>query len=93
MISTLPSSFASTFGADGAVVSLALALPSSDDLSPSFATAFTSVPFFTLFAGKVISPVFSSIVIDASVPSGSFHLPSWFFSAFKVVEVSLPVGV
>ena len=86
-------SFASTFGACGAVVSLAFVVASSDGLSfSSLAFAFTSESFLILSAGITISPVFSSIVIDLSVPSGNFHLP-FSFVAFNVVSVSLPFGV
>ena len=88
----LPSSFASTFGAPGAVVSLAFTLAVSEIFSPAFATALTSASFFNLFAGKVISPVFSSTVISLSVFSGNFHLP-FVFVAVNVVSVSLPAGV
>ena len=93
VISIFPSSFTVTCGLSGACSSFAFTVTSSDVFSPAFAVIFTSVSFLILSAGIVISPVFSSIVIDASVPFGSFHLPSWSFSAFKVVGVSLPFGV
>ena len=96
-------SFAVTVGAPGAVVSVvsgwlgvfALALPSSVDSFPdlSFAFAVTSVLSATLFAGILISPVFSSIVISGSVPSGSFHLLSFPFVAITVTGSVVPSGV
>ena len=90
---TLPSLFAVTVGACGAVASLEFIVASSDDFPfSSIAFAFIAELFFTLLAGIVISPVFSSIVIAASVPSGSFHLP-FVFVAFNAVSVSLPAGI
>ena len=64
----LPSSFAFTVGAAGAVLSVspdgvfALAVPASDSLSEaSLASAVTSVPSFTLSAGIVTTPEAGSI--------------------------------
>ena len=93
VISMFPSSFTVTFGLSGACSSFDFTVAPSDVFSPSFAIAFTSVSFLILSAGIVISPVFSSIVIALSVPSGSFHLPSLPFVAVRVVGVSLPFGV
>ena len=93
VIAIEPSSFAFTLGAPGAALSLEFIVASSDDFPfSSIAFAFIAELFFTLLAGIVISPVFSSIVIAASVPSGSFHLP-FVFVAFNAVSVSLPAGI
>ena len=72
---TLPSSFASTFGEFGAIVSLGFTFASFDALSPSFDTAFTSVTLFNLSDRMYTSPVVAFILIDESVPSGNVHLP------------------
>ena len=92
-------SFASTFGACGAVVSagfLALALDVSvgvDALpASSFATALTSVPSLTLSAGTVITPVSGSTV--TSDPSGTDHFPVLgSFVAVTVTGSVFPSGV
>ena len=90
---TPPSPFDFTLGAFGASSSLEFIEASSDFVPSSvFATALTGASFFTLFAGRVISPVSSSIVIAGSVPSGSVHLP-FVFVAVNVISVSLPAGV
>ena len=78
----------------------------SSECVPSFsATAFTSLPSLTWFAGIVTTPVVGSIVIDGSVPSGNFHcpfasfvatrVPWWSFSSVYVIwttSTSLSVG-
>ena len=75
---TSPLSFASTVGATGAFSSagfLAFAFASGETFSPAFSFAFTSSLLDSLLAGIVTIPVSGSIFIDASVPSGSVHLP------------------
>ena len=83
----------------------AFTFASSDTSVPFWATAFTSLPSLTWFAGIVTTPVVGSIVIDLSVPSGNFHcpfasfvtarVPSWLFSSVYVIwttSTSLSVG-
>ncbi len=83
----------------------AFTFASSDTSVPFWATAFTSLPSATWFAGIVTRPVAGSIVIDGSVPSGNFHcpfasfvtarVPSWLFSSVYVIwttSTSLSVG-
>ena len=83
---TLPSLFAVTVGAAGAVVSLDFAVASGDTCLPAFSFAFTSSFLDSLLAGIVTVPVSLSIFMDGSVPSASFHSP---FSFFAVTFVGL----
>ena len=88
----LPSSFASTFGADGPFISLLVAFASSDAFPvSSFATATTSVPSFTLSSGIVTFPVCGSIV--TSEPSGTLQVPFASLVAITVTGLSAPSGV
>ena len=96
---TLPSSFASTFGAaifsSGVVASsFVVAFAGSDSLpDPSFAFAVTSVLSATLSAGIVIFPDVGSTVTPSGAFSGSFHFPSSPFVAVTVTGSFDPCGV
>ena len=87
---TLPSSFAFTVGAAGAVVSFDFPVASGDSCVPAFSFAFTSSFLDSLLAGIVTIPVSFSIFIDGSVPSASFHSPFSFFAVTFVGLVASP---
>ena len=74
VIVTLPSSFSFNSGRAGACLSSDFIVFSSEVFAPSFATAFTSVPFLILLAGMLIKPE-SLFIFTPSTFGSSFHSP------------------
>ena len=98
--STLPSSFAFTVGAAGAVLSgvfasaFVVAFAESDVFpASSFAVAVTSVLSATLSAGIVTFPDVGSTFTPSGASFGSVHFPSAPFVAVTVFGSVAPCGV